>query len=94
MFIRNGAPKFDFVIGLDEETINTHPAWPGQPVTACWAYPVVLRGNDPSSQGIAAVQTLLSLRMRVEFLVTLLSKSKSRSDLQQDLRDLSHVTGL
>ena len=94
VFTRNAATKMDFVIGLDEGTIHTHPAWPGQPVTACWAYPPILGESKQHSQGIAAVQTLLSLRKRIELLVSLHSRSKSPADLQHDLRDLSHVTGL
>lgn len=91
VFTRNGAQKMDFVIGLDEETIGSHPAWPGQPATACWAYPSVLEGKAKNSQGIAAVQTLLSLRVRIELLISLHFRSRNKSDLQQDLRDLSHV---
>jgi hypothetical protein len=31
----------DIVIGLDAATYASHPAWPGQPVTALWDYPEV-----------------------------------------------------
>jgi protein-tyrosine-phosphatase len=91
VFTRNGAPRMDFVIGLDEETYDSHPAWPGQPVTTHWDYPSVAGNKKQNDAGVMAVQTLLSLRMRIELLVSLHAKSKTRSDLQQDLRDLSHV---
>ena len=90
VFTRNSAPKMDFVIGLDEETFNEHPAWPGQPVTASWDYPKVF-DKKLNSQGAACVRTLMSLRLRLELLVSLHAKSKNRFDLQHDLRDLGHV---
>jgi hypothetical protein len=80
------------VIGLDAATYASHPAWPGQPVTALWDYPAVgSKGKKILDPGIEAVQTLLSLRHRIEFLVTLHGKGKRYSDLEHDIRDLTHV---
>ena len=91
-FMRSGAPKMDFVVALDRDTLPIHPAWPGQPITALWDYPHVEAGTkNRHSVGSAAVQTLLSLRRRIELLVSLHARSKTRADLQHDLRDLSHV---
>jgi protein-tyrosine-phosphatase len=91
-FTRSGAPKMDFVVALDHDTLSLHPAWPGQPVTALWDYPHVEAGTkNRHSVGSAAVQTLLSLRRRIELLVSLHARSKTRADLQHDLRDLAHV---
>jgi len=91
-FSKPGSVRMDFVIGLDAATYTTHPAWPGQPVTALWDYPAISGKNkrrlDP---GIEAVQALLSLRRRIEFLVTLHGKGKRYSDLEHDIRDLTHV---
>jgi arsenate reductase len=91
-FTRSGAPKMDFVIALDQNTLSMHPSWPGQPATALWDYPHVSgKTKSRSGDGLSAVQTLLSLRRRIEFLVSLHARGKSHADLQHDLRDLSHV---
>lgn len=91
-FTRIAAPRMDFVIALDADGFAVHPAWPGQPVTALWDYPAVTKRSERSAEvGVAAVQTLLSLRRRIEFLVSLHARGKQRSDLQRDLRDMTHL---
>jgi protein-tyrosine-phosphatase len=91
-FTRNGSPKMDFVVALDRDTLPSHPIWPGQPVTALWDYPHIVGGSKKRYDvGLSAVQTLLSLRRRIEFLVSLHARGTTRADLQHDLRDLSHV---
>lgn len=94
-FIRSGAPKMDFVIALDAATVGEHPMWPGQPITALWDYPAVNQMHAKSGRGVAtgvvAVQTLVSLRRRVELLVCLQSRALKRGDLEHDLRDLAHL---
>lgn len=91
-FTRVGAPKMDFVVALDHDTMVLHPSWPGQPVTALWDYDHIdSRSKRRTDPGIAALQTLMSLRRRLELLVSLHAKAKTRTDLQHDLRDLSHV---
>jgi hypothetical protein len=82
----------NFVIGLDTDSFAGHPAWPGQPVTALWDYPALKkRAGRGAEVGIAAVQTLLSLRRRIELLICLHARGQRDSDLQQDLRDLTHL---
>jgi protein-tyrosine-phosphatase len=91
-FTRNGAPKMDFVVALDHDSLMAHPGWPGQPVTALWDYEHIRGGSKRRTDpGISALQTLMSLRRRIELLVSLHAKAKTRGDLQHDLRDLSHV---
>lgn len=91
-FTRNWAPAMDFVVALDQGTLTMHPSWPGQPVTALWDYPHVEGGTRKRHDaGLSAVQTLLSLQRRIELMVSLYARSKSRADIQHDLRDLSHV---
>lgn len=91
-FTRSGAPKMDFVIALDQGTMDLHPSWPGQPVTALWDYPHIEGGSkNRNKAGLSAVQTLMSLRRRIELLVSLHARGKTHADLQHDLRDLSHV---
>jgi protein-tyrosine-phosphatase len=91
-FTRNGSPKMDFVVALDHDTLTFHPSWPGQPVTALWDYPHIVGSKKKRYDvGLCGVQTLLSLRRRIEFMVSLHARSKTRADLQHDLRDLLHV---
>jgi len=92
-FTRSGAPKMDFVIALDAETAGEHPLWIGQPETALWEYPavVVRKKHSETDAGIAALHTLHSLRRRIELLVSLHSRVRSRSELRHDLRDLAHL---
>jgi hypothetical protein len=82
----------DFVVALDLDTLDLHPSWLGQPVTALWDYPHIEGGSkNRNKAGLSAVQTLLSLRRRIELLVSLHARGKTHADLQHDLRDLSHV---
>lgn len=91
-FTRNGAPKMDFVIALDAGTAPDHPIWNGQPETALWDYPSLEpKKSKHGDTGIAAVQTLHSLRRRIELLVSLHSRVQRRSDLRHDLRDLAYL---
>jgi arsenate reductase len=91
-FVRSGAPKMDFVISLDEDAENQHPLWLGQPETAVWAYPPL---EQPKRSGmdvaLATLQTLHSLRRRIELLICLHSKAAKRSDLRHDIRDMAHL---
>ena len=91
-FTRNGALRMDFVIGLDAQDYSDLPAWPGQPVTALWDYPPI--ANDTKAgmaAGLAAVQTLVSLRRRIELLVNLHAYGKPFTELQHDIRDMQHL---
>ncbi len=91
-FIRNGAPRMDFVIALDEDTAYQHPIWPGQPQTAVWAYaPLVQQKGNGIDVGLATVQTLHSLRRRLELLVSLHARGVKGADLRHDLRDMAHL---
>lgn len=91
-FTRSGAPRMDFVIALDEATAYQHPSWPGQPETAVWAFdPLVQRKNQSIDLGLATLNTLHSLRRRIELLVSLQSRGVPRADLRHDLRDMAHL---
>ena len=91
-FTRNGAPKMDFVIALDEDTAYQHPIWPGQPQTAVWAYPPLLPGKNKGAEvGVATLQTLHSLRRRIELMMSLHARGAKGADLRHDLRDMAHL---
>ena len=90
-FTKSGAPRMSFVISLDAETLHDHPLWPGQPETALWSYPPMpVAKAGSTAPGLAAVTTLVSLRRRIELLVSLHSKVRTAADLRHDLRDLAH----
>lgn len=81
----------DFVITLDADTASEHPRWNGQPETALWGYASTAATKKGEGHlGVAAIQTLVSLRRRIELLVSLHSRVEDRSELRQDLRDLAH----
>lgn len=91
-FTRNGAPRMQFVIALDEGSVARHPCWPGQPVTAVWHYPAILGpGGDSADIQPVALQTLYSLRRRLELLVALSQHGTSSTDLRSDIRDMAHI---
>ena len=91
-FTRSGSPRMDIVVALDRDSLEIHPSWPGQPVTALWDYAHIEGGSkNRNKAGVTAEQTLLSLRRRIELLVSLHTRVKTHAELQHDLRDLAHV---
>jgi hypothetical protein len=82
----------DFVIALDSQTFQDHPNWLGQPETALRSYTEIsaAKGKNADS-GIEAIQTLVSLRRRIELLIALRSRVQTNSQLREDLRDLAYV---
>jgi len=76
-FTRGGSPKMDFVVALDHDSMVLHTGWPGQPVTALWDYERIRAGSKrPTDAGISALRTLMSLRRRIELLVSLHARAK------------------
>jgi arsenate reductase (thioredoxin) len=91
-YIRSGSPKMDFVITLDATTAPEHPSWPGQPETALWDYPAISGKQEKKlNPGDYTIQTLHSLRRRIELFAILHAKALTRSDLRLDLRDLARL---
>jgi protein-tyrosine-phosphatase len=91
-FTNLAAPKMDFVVALDHDSLTLHPGWHCQPMTALWDYERIEGGSKRRTDaGKSALQTLMSLRRRVELLVILHARAKTRKDLQHDLCDRSRV---
>ncbi|RTQ36719.1 protein tyrosine phosphatase [Variovorax gossypii] len=88
---RSNAPVADFVITLDAATELRQPRWPGQPDAALWEYPDVAGGADPDKVAHDAIQTLFSLRRRLELLVSLPMQGADRSAVRSDVRDLGYL---
>lgn len=91
-FTRNGAPRMDFVIALDPDSVAQHPRWPGQPMTAVWSYPAVLSpGRADMDVKRLALHTLYSLRRRLELLIALPMHGADRTALRDDIRDMAYM---
>ncbi len=92
-FSRHGSKPMDIVIALDAETKSDHPSWPGQPETAVWDYTPLdkRKGESHSDRDIRTIQTLHSLRRRIELLVSLRQRVRSHSELRHDIRDMAHL---
>ena len=83
-----GAARAMFVITLDDEIVESQPAWPGQPDTALWSMPDVAALADPEKTASAAIQTLYALRRRLELFINLPLANGDRASLRADVRDL------
>lgn len=90
-FTRSGAPRADLVITLDASIEPLQPRWPGQPDAALWPYPDVAAIDNAEEAAHAAIQTLFSLRRRLELLVNLPLHGLDRAAVRADVRDLAHL---
>lgn len=92
-FSRQMGKPMDIVIALDADTKSLHPMWPNQPETALWDYPALdkRKGLSTSDRDIRMIQTLHSLRRRLELLVSLRQKVRHHAELRHDIRDMAHL---
>lgn len=90
-FLRAGAPKMNLVITLDASVAALEPAWPGQPDAAVWPYEDVAAHTDVKEAAHAAIQTLYSLRRRIELLVNLPLHGVDRAAVRSDIRDMARM---
>lgn len=88
---RAGAVRADFIITLDECTLDKQPRWPGQPNSALWALPDIAEISDPKALAQASIQMLHVLRRRLELLINLPLHSADRTAFQLDVRDLAYM---
>ena len=89
-FTLPGAPAMDFVFTVcDQAAGEACPIWPGQPVTAHWGVPdpAAVQGDDPV-RAKAFFTTFMTLRRRIELLLSLPLASLDRLALQQRVRDI------
>ena len=85
------APHMDLVITVcDNAAGETCPYWPGQPATAHWGYADPSETKGTHEQKLEAFrETLLAIRRRLEFLVSLPPASVDRLALQRTARELA-----
>jgi arsenate reductase len=90
-FGQTDAPHMDLVITVcDNAAGETCPYWPGQPATAHWGYADPSEANGTDEQKLEAFrETLLAIRRRLEFLVSLPATSVDRLALQNTARELA-----
>jgi arsenate reductase len=89
-FTLPGAPAMDFVFTVcDQAAGEACPIWPGQPVTAHWGVPdpAAVQGDD-LARAKAFFTTFMTLRRRIELLLSLPLASLDRLALQQRVRDI------
>jgi len=91
-FSRSGARRMDFVVTLDERAMSSEPGWPGQPITALWAFEDAAALEDPNAAGHAAMQILFALQRRLELLINLPFHHVDSGALRSDLRDLGRMS--
>jgi len=85
------APHMDLVITVcDNAAGEVCPFWPSHPATAHWGYP------DPSGvEGVHEVKlaafrkTMLAIRQRLEFFISLPAERLDKLALQQQTRDIA-----
>jgi protein-tyrosine-phosphatase len=89
-FALPGAPAMDFVFTVcDQAAGEACPIWPGQPVTAHWGVPdpAAVQGSD-EVRSKAFFTAFMTLRRRIELLLSLPVTSLDRLALQQRVRDI------
>ena len=89
-FSQHGAPELDFVFTVcDKAAGEVCPVWPGQPMTAHWgvADPVAVEGTEDRKQQ-AIRETALTLKRRIELLLSLPIYKLDNVALQKAVRDI------
>lgn len=85
-----GAPPMDFVITVCDNAANeVCPVWPGQPITAHWgvADPAAVDGSDEAKKR-AFMDTAVTLKRRIEFLLSLPLAKLETLAIQREVRDI------
>lgn len=89
--IRGTSTRADFVITLDESMQPLEPNWPGQPISALWAFQDAAALVAPEQAAHMATQVLYALRRRLELLVCLPTLGADLAAIRSDIRDLGHM---
>ena len=91
-FTGPGAPQLDFVFTVcDRAAGESCPFWPGQPMTAHWGVPdpaAVVGSDDEKRKHFRA--TAVTLKRRIDLMLSLPVPSLDDMALQQELRDIGN----
>jgi arsenate reductase (thioredoxin) len=89
-FAGAAAPPFDFVFTVcDQAADEACPFWPGQPMTAHWGLPdpAAFVGTDEEKRRQFR-QTAVTLKRRVDLMLSLPIQSLDSMALQQEVKDI------
>jgi len=89
-FARPDAPRLDFVFTVcDKAAGEVCPLWPGQPMTAHWGVPdpAAVKGTR-EQQSQAFLDSAITLRRRIELLMTLPIASLDSVAIQRRITDI------
>ncbi|MBU1361913.1 MAG: arsenate reductase ArsC [Gammaproteobacteria bacterium] len=89
-FATGDAPAMDFVITVcDQAAGEVCPVWPGQPITAHWGLPdpAAVEGT-PEEKDRAFMDTAVTLKRRLEFMLSLPIDKLEKMALQREVRDI------
>jgi arsenate reductase (thioredoxin) len=82
------SPQMDFVVTVcDNAAGEVCPLWPGQPVTAHWAFPdpAAFEGSEEVKRA-AFAQTLRQIRNRVQLFLSLPLETQDRTVIENRIR--------
>ena len=85
-----GAPALQFVFTVcDQAAGEVCPVWPGQPMTAHWGLPdpAAVEG-DEAVQERAFLDTFITLKRRIQLMLSLPLASLDRMAIQREIRDI------
>lgn len=89
-FATGDAPPMDFVITVcDQAAGEVCPVWPGQPITAHWGLPdpAAVEGS-PADRDRAFMDAAVTLKRRLEFMLSLPLAKLEKMALQREVRDI------
>jgi arsenate reductase (thioredoxin) len=90
-FAQPDAPQLHFVITVcDQAAGEVCPVWPGQPMTAHWGMPdpAAVQGDDALRER-AFLDTFVTIRRRIELMLSLPLASLDRLAIQKEVRDIA-----
>ena len=85
-----GAPALQFVFTVCDQAVGeVCPVWPGQPMTAHWGLPdpAAVEG-DEAVQERAFLDTFITLKRRIQLMLSLPLASLDRMAIQREIRDI------
>ena len=89
-FAKDGAATMEFVITVcDQAAGEMCPVWPGQPITAHWGLPdpAAVEGTEEEKKR-AFMDTAVTLKRRIEFMLSLPMDKLERMAIQHEMRDI------
>ncbi len=91
-FARPDAPELHFVFTVcDQAAGEICPVWPGQPMTAHWGMPdPAAVGGDEASRAKAFLDTFITMKRRIQLMLSLPLTSLDRMAIQKEVKDIGN----